>query len=429
MSRFVPRPWHATIFRATAAGLCILGTLSPVAAGPLNPPAGPVASTGKTLTEVEPRIAISKANTPGDADSVYRITLPGSYYLTESVGGVSGRHGIEIAASDVTIDLMGYAVRGAAGSLTGIRSDGERDRIVIRNGAVHGWGGAGVDLLAGGTGYQSRFEHVVAANNVGLGLRGNVSCVFFACLARNNGTDGLVSQAEGQFSHCLARENGRDGFVTGTSGGQVSNCMARQNGRHGFNLGLASQVSHSTAQFNTGDGFMVFGASVLTACTARSNSTSGIRTTQTCVVVDCVASQNGEHGITVGEGSSVRACVAWQNTADGIRLSDDCSATQNTCDGNGVGTGSGAGIVATGIDNVIRLNNCTDNDRGIECLTFGNLIVQNFCSGNASNWNLAADNHYGPIVNITALPGAAVSGMGGATSTLATTDPWANFSH
>ena len=57
----------------------------------------------------EPRIAINTASTPGDADSVFRITQPGSYYLTGNTSGVAAKHGIEIDASDVTLDLMGRA--------------------------------------------------------------------------------------------------------------------------------------------------------------------------------------------------------------------------------------------------------------------------------------------------------------------------------
>src|SRR5262249_21787578 len=90
----------AALTLAAAAGLLI--------AGPLTPPAGPVASSYKTLTEVEPRIAINAVNTPGDNDSVYKITQPGSYYLTGNVQGALNRHGIEIAASNVTVDLMGF---------------------------------------------------------------------------------------------------------------------------------------------------------------------------------------------------------------------------------------------------------------------------------------------------------------------------------
>lgn len=47
-------------------------------AGDVNPPAGPVGGTMKTLSEVELRIGINATNTPGDADSLYRITAPAS---------------------------------------------------------------------------------------------------------------------------------------------------------------------------------------------------------------------------------------------------------------------------------------------------------------------------------------------------------------
>ncbi|HRJ49802.1 MAG TPA: hypothetical protein PKU91_04680, partial [Phycisphaerales bacterium] len=89
----------------------VIGAMA-VSAGPLDPPAGPVAGTYKTLTEVEPRIAINAVNTPGGANSLFRITQPGSYYLTGNITGVIGKHGIEIAASGVTIDLMGFDLQG-----------------------------------------------------------------------------------------------------------------------------------------------------------------------------------------------------------------------------------------------------------------------------------------------------------------------------
>jgi hypothetical protein len=53
-----------------------------------------VASTYKTLSEIEPRIALNQANTPGSASKLFRITQPGSYYLTGNAGrrGLPGRH-------------------------------------------------------------------------------------------------------------------------------------------------------------------------------------------------------------------------------------------------------------------------------------------------------------------------------------------------
>ena len=76
-------------------------------AGPLDPPAGPIAPTYKTLTEVEPRTAINASNTPGDIDSLFKITQPGSYYLTGNIQSVVGTHAIEICNDNVTMDCNG----------------------------------------------------------------------------------------------------------------------------------------------------------------------------------------------------------------------------------------------------------------------------------------------------------------------------------
>lgn len=63
---------------AGLAGVAALSALSSRAnAGPLTPPGGAVAPSGKTLTEVEPRIAINATNTPGNASVLYRIAQPG----------------------------------------------------------------------------------------------------------------------------------------------------------------------------------------------------------------------------------------------------------------------------------------------------------------------------------------------------------------
>ena len=60
------------------AALALIFTATFSLAGPLDPPAGPVTSTYKTLNEVEPRTPINVVNTPGDADSLFKITAPGS---------------------------------------------------------------------------------------------------------------------------------------------------------------------------------------------------------------------------------------------------------------------------------------------------------------------------------------------------------------
>ena len=69
--------------------LLVLGAINAGAAlaGDLNPPAGPVSATMKPLNQIEPRVAINASNTPGDANSTFRIANPGSYYLCADLVG------------------------------------------------------------------------------------------------------------------------------------------------------------------------------------------------------------------------------------------------------------------------------------------------------------------------------------------------------
>ena len=96
--------------------LClVLAFGSAAVAGPLNPPAGPVTSTYKTLVEVEPRTAISAVNTPANPNASFVITQPGSYYLTGDITVPSGKSGIQVYAYGVTVDLNGFTIRGSSG--------------------------------------------------------------------------------------------------------------------------------------------------------------------------------------------------------------------------------------------------------------------------------------------------------------------------
>ena len=350
------------IITAAALTLVAAGLLF---AGPLNPPAGPVTSTYKTLTEVEPRIAINAINTPGDADSLFKITQPGSYYLTGNITGVPARHGIEIAVAvngpSVTIDLMGYELAGVAGSLDGISVTVFSTRnVAIRNGTVRAWDGDGVDVLN-------------SANNLLDGLR-----------------------VEG-------------------------------NGGRGISAGTASTVTGCTAVFNAGGGIFAEGGSTVTGCTASSNEGDGISAGSGSTVAGCTSFFNFGNGISASSSSTVTGCTASFNNGDGIEVFSNCRVTDNTCAFNGNG-GNGAGIYATGSDNRIEGNNCTGADRGINVDTAGNIIIRNTCSGNSIDWVIATNNVVGPILDRRAPASAAINGFS-APSSLGSTDPNANFSY
>ncbi len=363
---------RTAIVCTSIASLCVLGSVAMLTAGPLDPPAGPVAPTYKTLSEVEPRIAIGTATTPGDTDSVYKITIPGSYYLTGNVVGAAGKMGIEILTSGVTIDLMGFRLQGAVGSLDGIAtSGGIRGQIVVRNGTVSAWGGAGIDLTASGVGSDCTVENVHAITNQGIGIVVCNRSIVRSCVARGNVGGGIASTAEAVVDGCVAALNTTSGIAVGASS-VVRGCSARENGGAGISVASAGVVSECASFDNGGTGIAMTSGASVRACTSYSNGGSGISTTSGGFVESCTVSLNDVHGILLGSDSIARG---------------------NLCDSNGAATTDSGGIFTAGSNSRIEANNCTDNDYGIRVSGTTNVIARNTCSFNISgNWNVVAGN-------------------------------------
>ncbi len=135
--------------RRALIGVAGIGALAAIArAGPLNPPAGAVAPTGRTLDEIynripapgTPPIGAFDGRTPISTGPV-TISNPGSYVLTANLSA-SGTV-ITIASDDVTLDLNGFTVTSSSILLGAITLSGTRDNVTIRNGSVVG-GSAGI---------------------------------------------------------------------------------------------------------------------------------------------------------------------------------------------------------------------------------------------------------------------------------------------
>ncbi len=398
-------------------------------AGPLVPPAGPVAPTHKTLNEVEARIPISAATTPGDANSFFRITTRGSYYLTENLIGAPGFNGIEIAASGVTIDLNGFEVVGFAGSLDGIVTTfaGLAD-LTVMNGAVSNWGGEGVDFgtLAA---EKAVLKNIHASANDNDGLRVGTGAVVERCVAFDNGADGIRAAESASITACVALTNANSGIQAG-SGSVVRSCVSRGNGFHGIFTGGGITIAECSLTNNTGSGFSGGESCVVIGVVASGNADEGIETGGGASVTRCTTFDNLGSGISVGSDSTVSLCAARENTLDGIRVANDCLVLNNMMSGNGSGAGNGAGVHATGSRNRIEGNNCVTADRGVDVDGTDNLIIRNSCSGNTINWSIAAGNVSGLISDRTAPASAAVLGNS-ATSSLSFGDgvPNGNFTY
>ncbi|MBL8760391.1 MAG: right-handed parallel beta-helix repeat-containing protein, partial [Phycisphaerae bacterium] len=304
MARILSNGW--VLGAAAVSGLGAAAILA--LAGPLDPPAGSVASTYKTLSEVEPRIAINATNTPGDASSVYRIAQPGSYYLTANLTGVTGKHGIEIAVSGVTIDLNGFDVVGVTGSLDGIATVASSLRnITIRNGSVRNWGDDGIDLFSGTT-KVARVEGVHSTGNVAYGIRLGDAGLASDCHASYNGESGISGALT--VIGCVARNNTQYG-ISIVNGGTIANSSALTNTNYGIYAANGCTITNCTARGN-GDGMIAFGESLIQGCTAVANTGDGINGQQGTTILDCVSSENGADGIIVLNMSLVRGNTCTQ---------------------------------------------------------------------------------------------------------------------
>lgn len=348
----------------------VLATVVWVSAGDLNPPPGPISPTQRTPIGVN--------TTPGDPLSQFKITQPGSYYLTGNIIGAVGMHGIEIDSSGVTLDLMGFDLVGVVGSLDGIHVTNSIENIAVINGSARNWN-KGVDVS---NAVNTRLADLRVSGTVSDGIHAGSSTVVTGCAFLSNGGRGI--------------------HVSGNA--VITDCVANNNTGHGISVSHSSVVSNSSS---------------------RANSGSGILTATGCTVTNCSVLNNVADGINTGDGNTIANCTASYNTTDGFRVSNDSIVRGNSCNNNGNGGGDGAGIHVTGTDNLIDGNNCTSNDRGIDVDGTGNFITRNTCSGNPSNYDVVAANN---ILVVLVVDAPAVLGNSGGASP-GSTDPNANYAY
>ncbi|TVQ64376.1 MAG: hypothetical protein EA379_01590, partial [Phycisphaerales bacterium] len=348
-------------------------------------PAGPVAPTGKTIGEVEPRTAVNAQNTPGDVNSVFRITEPGSYYLTGNISGQPGRHGITIASGNVTLDLSGFTMTGGSGSLNGIDMPSFQVGVVIRNGTVRGWGQSGV-LAAIDNG---AVQNIYASNNNSWGIR------------VTDGSFGATVTDCGAFSNGLPAEPAGGIFASGAV--VISNCRATHNRGVGFSVETSASVSNSVARSNTSHGFVAV-RSMLSNITSTNNSGEGVR---------------------LSVSSLLESSVVSANTGAGVNSQGNSIIRHNVISNNGL-SGGAPGIVLPVGNNRVEGNEVRSNGGiGVHAITGGNIIIGNTARGNGTNWSIAAGN---VCLVVNATTGAAFTGNAGGLSP-GTTNPYANFTY
>jgi hypothetical protein len=437
-------------------GFLVIYHSSPLTAqGPLTPPGAP-APTMKTLDQVEPRIAVNATNTPGNVDSIYVISQPGSYYLTGNVAGAVGKNGIEIAAPGVTLDLMGFEVIGGAGALRGIvATAGNGGMNAIRNGTIRSWGQRGIDLSLANCNYNSLSDLRVLGCSHG-GIQGNLAMNITNCTVSSNSDFGIQVQDLAVITGCTMQSNGGGFGITTGTGSVVAHCAARFN-TGGISVGAGSTVTSTTAVNNSGKGIVAGDGCTIAECAAYSNQGDGFAAGKGCTVKHCTAYTNtaGGDGIEVGEGAAVLDCTAYSNSGygilannvsatvsgctvyknnqsgisigagvvtrcestsnnfDGIRVISACRITENKCFSNGPAGFQGAGIHVIQNDCTIENNIVAYNDYGLDVDSFPSAITHNTARANVTNnYEVAGGNFLGTIINTTASMNAAPNNYG-----------------
>jgi hypothetical protein len=376
-----------------------------VNAGNLTPPGGPVSPTMKDLATVEPRTPI--------ASLPYSINAPGSYYVVRDLTGVSGQHGITINASEVSLDLCGFTLRGTSGSLNGIYipgAPGSRAKTRIENGIVTGWGGDGLNNQASN---KNTIVMFMARDNGGSGVSTDGDTTVLYMQSNNNQGPGLQLGDNGICIDSETTGNGGGGIEAG-SGCKIEDCVCADNGADGLLIGEGSVVARCTLSGNAGNGLLASSGPGskgcnIADCIAVSNTLSGISTAAGGTVSSCTGQSNGLDGIVVLAGCTVSRCTTRNNNNDGIEATADCLLLSNNSSANGVTTPDGAGIHVTSAGGGTRVeaNNCVNNDRNFFVESTGNVIVKNTSTGGGVG-GLGGSGYY---IIITPPPGNAVGAI------------------
>jgi len=300
---------------------------------------GPNDATIKALDELETRIVLMPPGKgdmlPASATAVISITQPGSYVLGGNLYGVSGKHGIEILKSNVTLDLNGYALIGLPGSKGGIDAPSGIVNIKIHNGAIRGWKQRGI---GGRLMTASEISDVRVGNcswngiHLGQGIVRN-------CSSRQNGNHGIqVEHGKSVIELCAVELNAGNGVLVGDST-SISNVSATGNLGHGMACGDQCAMSGCLVSGSGVHGILVGADCTLTGCSSSDNDFVGIVLRGGCIAVVCSASGNDGYGIFIeGNGGVLESCTARSNKFagmggdSGVTLTN-CASVSNDTDG------------------------------------------------------------------------------------------------
>ena len=409
----------------------------------------------KTLTQLEPRTALTSATAPGDASSLFVITQPGNYYLTGNLTGVTGKNGISIKTSSVTVDLNGFLLKGVPGSLSGvllddgIQADGQI--ITVKNGCIAGWEAGGINDVFVPNPDAGRFcgeslrvlgnglanSPPAAANNGGIQV---ISGDFTGCIVSHNAGAGISATVSRSVESCIVSNNNDTVPAPGmkVSGALVRYCITVGNGLEGISQanaahecvsadnesGVTAYGMHHLVSYNNSMRSLFCGnIAVVSGCVAMSNAATdrGLLGYDGCRIEDTIALGGALGAIELWADGHITGCLMGNSTSPGADPSNglktginaiisDCSASGNELAGITAGSGStvtlchvsanGGGIYLAGSGSRVEGNKVRDNT-GSGIFSVGGAgsdnIFNNLSAGNLSNYSPSSGAKFGPL--------------------------------
>ena len=212
---------------------------------------------------------------PGDAPGFpVTISQRGAYKLTSDLIVPIGASGIVVTASDVNIDLNGYAIYGPTGqsrycqgqginllcptdAFNGIEAAAGVTDVQVRNGEINGFGTSALRLNE-----RSTVDHVRSVFSGYYAMIVGADSSITSSVARRNGFGGIFSYG-GIVADTIVDGNRYYGIVMATStGGLVRNSLASRNGFVGMSSGGAVKATFMDNQSNNNNGAAGFSGGV-----------------------------------------------------------------------------------------------------------------------------------------------------------------------
>lgn len=390
------------MFKRAIGLVAVVCVCASALAGDLDPPAGPVDSTFKTLNEVEPSRPIESL--PGNATARHVISEPGAYHLTGNLlgFGASGPVFIEVETSGVTIDLRGFlmSVNNTADHAILDVSSGSTG-LTVRNGRIQStldeaifapnarqalieyisfenadlFGGAAVvvgdgsivrdvRLVSGGgvvVGNSSIVQRVINASGRETIFAGN-GCVISDVVIRGSGSGGsnrLISVGNGCLIERVTARNARNRGILAGAYATVRDCSFTNDSGTGVNTAVQcgdhARVENVTIEFWGSSGIFVGEESIVRDCIVQgpvSGGNTGILTGVSSLIEGCSVREHIT-GIFVQESLVLNCSV---NGATGVGIASGAESLVEGCRLNGNGTGISGDFATVIRDNVLREN-------------------------------------------------------------------------